>query len=261
LLRRTLSEFGTSRSFVDVRCSVAIEGKADVHWAVVSPWSEHNSRFYLASGAVRERIENHALAAESGEIWIKRGSAVRRIVLCGVLAITACSSTPRVERAGVSEYALERTNVGKTLWVTDALRVCQKPQTEGPDCENLARDQKIIVKNVVIGAAPADKNAPIEKYYEISYGDQKSGFSLTSAMQAMTTNRDPQIVASECKKSGLPRVGMTTEQVVATCWGRPNKVDRTEVGGVISDKFVYDSGSVYLRNGVVTSVQTTSTLH
>jgi hypothetical protein len=216
---------------------------------------------YLASGVVPERIENHRQLWSRAKSGSREAAQMRRIVLCSVLAITACSSAPRIERDRASENVLERTNVGKTLWVTGALRVCQNPLTEGPSCENLARDQKIIVKNVVIGAPPADKNAPIEKYYEISYGDQKSGFSLTSAMQAMTTNRDPQIVASECKKSGLPRVGMTTEQVVATCWGRPNKVDRTEVGGVISDKFVYDTASVYLRNGVVTSVQTTSTLH
>jgi hypothetical protein len=186
---------------------------------------------------------------------------MRRIVLCGMLAIVACSSTSRVQKATVSEYALERTKVGMTLWVTGVLRVCQKPEREGPDCENLTKNQKIVITNVVGGTAPTDKDIPIEKYYQISYGDQKSGFSLTSAVEPMTTNRDPQIVASECKKSGPPRVGMTTEQVVATCWGRPKKVNRTEVGGVVSDQFVYDSASVYLRDGVVTSVQTTDTPH
>jgi hypothetical protein len=186
---------------------------------------------------------------------------MRRIVLCGALAITACSSSPPIQRPTVSEYALERTNVGKTLWVTGSLRVCQKPQREGPDCESLAKDHKVVIKNVVAGPVPVDKGMPMEKFYEVSYGDQKSGFALTSAMQAVTTSRDPQIVASECKKSGLPRVGMTVEQVVATCWGRPNKVNRTVVGDVTNDDFVYDSASVHLRDGVVTSIQMTSTSH
>jgi hypothetical protein len=185
----------------------------------------------------------------------RKYAEARRIVLCGLLAITACSSTPRVQRPTVSEYAPERTNVGKALWITGALRVCQTPQREGSDCEDLPTGQKILITNVVAGTAPAAKGVPIEKYYQISYGDQRSGFSLTSAIQAMTTNRDPQIVASECQKSGLPRVGMTVEQVVATCWGRPNKVNRTQVGGVINDEFVYANASVYLRDGVVTSIR------
>jgi hypothetical protein len=61
--------------------------------------------------------------------------------------------------------------------------------------------------------------------------------------------------------AGFADAGMTAKQVEATCWGKPNHVNRTETAGVIFDQYVYsDSRYVYLQNGVVTSIQATGTL-
>jgi hypothetical protein len=57
------------------------------------------------------------------------------------------------------------------------------------------------------------------------------------------------------------RIGMTAKQVEATCWGKPEHVNRTQTAGVISDQYVYSNGRyVYLHNGIVTSIQATGTL-
>jgi hypothetical protein len=75
------------------------------------------------------------------------------------------------------------------------------------------------------------------------------------------TDIDPVKAAADCKRHGDPHIGMTAKQVEATCWGKPDRVNRTQTAGVISDQYVYDNGRyVYLRNGIVTSIQATDTL-
>jgi hypothetical protein len=77
----------------------------------------------------------------------------------------------------------------------------------------------------------------------------------------MTVICDPVKAAAECERCGDPRFGVTAKQVEATCWGKPDHVNRTETAGVISDQYVHgDSRYVYLRNGIVTSIQASGTL-
>jgi hypothetical protein len=50
---------------------------------------------------------------------------------------------------------------------------------------------------------------------------------------------------------------MSAKQVVASCWGKPDHVDRRETAGGISERYVYNKGVyVILRNGIVTAVET-----
>ena len=69
------------------------------------------------------------------------------------------------------------------------------------------------------------------------------------------------MAAAECKRRGDPRVGMTAEQVKASCWGKPGHVNRTHTADGISDQYVYGDGRyVDLRDGIVTSIQGAGTL-
>jgi hypothetical protein len=61
---------------------------------------------------------------------------------------------------------------------------------------------------------------------------------------------------AECKRRGEPRIGMTYKQVEETCWGKPKDVNRTQTASGTSDQLVYSDGHyVYLRNGIVTGIQ------
>ena len=53
---------------------------------------------------------------------------------------------------------------------------------------------------------------------------------------------------------------MTANQVEATCWGKPERVDRLKTVQGTTDRYVYDQGRVILKNGVVTSVKISGTL-
>lgn len=59
-----------------------------------------------------------------------------------------------------------------------------------------------------------------------------------------------------CAKKGGVGVGMSKAQVLASCWGKPEKVNVTTSGGGEHEQWVYPGFQyVYLRNGVVTSIQ------
>lgn len=71
--------------------------------------------------------------------------------------------------------------------------------------------------------------------------------------------RDARIAAGKavCAKKGGVGIGMTKEQVYASCWGKPEKVNVTTTAGGDHEQWVYPGYQyVYLSNGVVTSIQT-----
>jgi hypothetical protein len=97
-------------------------------------------------------------------------------------------------------------------------------------------------------------------YYHVKLADGRTGYVNASTFAVETTEADLEKVAAECKRQGEPRVGMTAKQVAATCWGKPDHVDRLKTMRGTTDRYVYDQGRVILKNGVVTSVQTSGTL-
>ena len=61
---------------------------------------------------------------------------------------------------------------------------------------------------------------------------------------------------AQCDKLGQPKPGMTYDQVIATCWGKPASVHRTTTArGRVQEQDVYpDHGYIYLDDGIVTSI-------
>jgi hypothetical protein len=71
-----------------------------------------------------------------------------------------------------------------------------------------------------------------------------------------TTTKDPAVTASECKRLGNPRIGMTVDQVIATCWGKPERITHTQTGSQTFDQYVYSNNrNLYFQDGVLRSFQ------
>lgn len=52
------------------------------------------------------------------------------------------------------------------------------------------------------------------------------------------------------------RIGMTTDEALASTWGRPNEVNRTTTAFGIGEQWVYGGGNyLYFRNGKLESIQ------
>lgn len=52
-----------------------------------------------------------------------------------------------------------------------------------------------------------------------------------------------------------PAIGMTSQQVLRSTWGRPKKKNITEYTFGIHEQWVYDRGYIYIEDGVVTAIQ------
>ncbi|RNF30590.1 hypothetical protein NM04_11705 [Massilia aurea] len=62
--------------------------------------------------------------------------------------------------------------------------------------------------------------------------------------------------ARESRRRGGVRIGMTTKQVRASNWGKPESVNRTTSAAGIHEQWVYGDGNyLYFENGVLTTIQ------
>jgi hypothetical protein len=92
-------------------------------------------------------------------------------------------------------------------------------------------------------------------YFHIVTDDGHAGFADAVVFTNTTTTNDPAIAAAECKKKGVPKLGMTVAEVRASCWGRPIYVDAKARKNGKYEQYVYgDNKFVYFRDGKVTSV-------
>jgi hypothetical protein len=175
---------------------------------------------------------------------------VMRAIIALVVATTsfgACTSSPSTQEApGLGEA---RTNVGKIFWVAEnryvvGVKVCE--DRFGQKCDRIEKG-KFTVEGV--------KNLDGALLYKVAFKGGRTGF-VNEHDLSYATNVDPSIAATECKRRGQPRVGMSVEQATATCWGKPHTVNRTQIGPHVHDQFVYwDDRYLYFQDGALTSIQ------
>lgn len=70
--------------------------------------------------------------------------------------------------------------------------------------------------------------------------------------------RKTQAWIKECKEKGEPAIGMTKSQLFATCWERHRRphINTTVTANGTIEQVIYHTGDyVYLRNGVVETIQ------
>lgn len=81
-------------------------------------------------------------------------------------------------------------------------------------------------------------------------------------MVPLTANNevyDSKPAANENLKSE-PQIGMTSDEVKASNWGEPIKINKTTTANNVSEQWVYtdsfgNTKYIYLDNGIVTSIQ------
>ena len=184
----------------------------------------------------------------------------RSYILLLALALAGCGAAqqqPSLEQQMYAQTkALYEGDIGKEYWVKGGiLRFCPVPAFLDTRCE-IIREGHLKIDGIEQGIFELSSygNVPDSKpYYHVKLDDGRTGFVLPADLSAQARDFD-------CKPHD-PRIGMTAKQVEATCWGKPDHVNRTETAGVISDQYVYgDSRYVYLQNGIVTSIQASGTL-
>jgi hypothetical protein len=171
--------------------------------------------------------------------------------IVALAALMGCAPSLKTDPPASADQA----NVGKDYWLTGAVHFCPVPNVSAK-CQSLA-DGHLKTDGVEKDATvtPIGNLPSSESYYHVTFNDGRAGYIQASELIAHGTDIDP--LKADCKRRGDPRIGMSAIQVEATCWGKPDSVNRSEKAGIIFDQYVYSNKNrfVYLRNGVVVSIQ------
>jgi hypothetical protein len=84
--------------------------------------------------------------------------------------------------------------------------------------------------------------------------DYPSEFAGREALLARLEKRRLAEVAAEKRKEGVTP-GMTQEEVLASSWGKPRKINRSTYTFGTREQWVYDGGYLYFRDGILDSIQ------
>ena len=176
--------------------------------------------------------------------------------LIALAAMMGCAKRPPAvdfEKDFLQEKAKYEPNIGKTYWLLGIRFLCPTPLTNVIDCTLIPAGTKLQTDGI-------ERGVTSDAYYHVKLEDGRAGYISALDLVRFATDVDPVQAAAECKRRGDPRVGMTAKQVLATCWGKPDQVDRRETARGVTERYVYDNGRVILHNGIATSVQTSGTV-
>ena len=99
--------------------------------------------------------------------------------------------------------------------------------------------------------------------YAVRFSDGRQGYiSPEAAIFAESENEHQARVDAqkECERRGWVRIGMTKEQVYASCLGEPQAINTTTTLGGTREQLIYRNGVyVYLDAGIVTAIQESQT--
>lgn len=177
--------------------------------------------------------------------------------LVALALLTGCATRPPpvdFEKEFLDEKAKYEPNVGKTYWLLGIRSLCPTSTTNIIDCPMIPEGTKLRTDGIERGVTST-------AYYHVTLEDGRTGYIEAFGFLRFATDVDPAQAAADCKRQGDPRLGMTAKQVLATCWGKPDRVDRRETARGITERYVYGkSRFVLLHNGIVTSVQVSGRL-
>jgi hypothetical protein len=137
----------------------------------------------------------------------------------------------------------------ETRYFTDfGLELCEAANPgEQPRCKELSDAVEI----KFTGATRKDAKGRI--LYEAATRDGSAkGWITESQKQGLIVDDRPQAISC----SQTPRVGMTEQQVLASCWGKPKSRRQIGVEGLMRDQWVYGEGRyLYFDNGRVFAIE------
>jgi hypothetical protein len=90
--------------------------------------------------------------------------------------------------------------------------------------------------------------------YPEAFKGQETLYSSLQKRIAAEEAAEKRRVAAEKRKQGVS-IGMTQEDVLASQWGKPRKINRSTYSWGTKEQWVYDGGYLYFTNGVLDAIQ------
>lgn len=188
---------------------------------------------------------------------------IRGAIIAVGLLLGGCVTTQQpiaVETTEGASAVAQQTDkyIGTKRWISKQVYVCA-----GPPAPN---------EITVIGATPCVPTRSgaftveslakgrVVSGYVVKFENGRTGWIKDLDLQFSTHDEAEQkrrlAEKADCNRRGGIRIGMTREQVYASCWGKPKHINKTITSGGVHEQFVYGSSYVYLEDGIVRSIQT-----
>lgn len=102
----------------------------------------------------------------------------------------------------------------------------------------------------------AGQNYGFEEYIFGKPPHQVSVDQRTSPSEGETNTTSADLLTSspEAKAKLTPRIGMTKAQVLASRWGKPNKINRASTALGAREQWIYGNGYLYFEKGVLVAI-------
>jgi hypothetical protein len=94
----------------------------------------------------------------------------------------------------------------------------------------------------------------IESKFPAEVENLKPFFIQIKAAEQNQEKIKKQVLARERKSQGVA-IGMSKEEVLASSWGKPKKINTTTTALRTREQWVYDGGYLYFTNELLTSIQ------
>lgn len=179
---------------------------------------------------------------------------IRAAIVALALPLGACGAAQGVQSTTSEQAAPSHKYVGTTRYVERGhVGLCETPRLDTLGCPSLKAGTPLKIIGARLGRQGVVDNFEVE-------ANGKTGFVSDLSMSIYTSDEvwhAKQVAEKkECDRKGGINVGMTADQVLKTCWGKPRSVNTTHTGRGSREQWVYGSDYVYVENGVVTAIQT-----
>lgn len=183
---------------------------------------------------------------------------IRAGILALALPLGACGAAQGVQATTDGQSTQKQHDfVGTTRYFTKAAQGCETSVLTIIDCRAMV-PVKAGTKITVLSMARRPGGGLAEAF-EVDAGGRTFFVPETTMILATASEKvhaAEMAEKKECDRKGGISVGMTAEQVLKTCWGKPSRVNKTYTARSQREQWVYGSSYVYVENGVVTAIQT-----
>ncbi len=193
---------------------------------------------------VQDKAKLTVDAAHSAKI-IQEAAETKRV-------LTDCQTSLEGRR---SEYNLLMKG-GKFWQASLALRTCADALAD-PELLQLVQDAEIKshLSDLKDSAKSALNRTRAFELLSKDYPEVAAKNEEFAKRQIAAAERNQQDILARMKKMKGVQIGMSKEEVLASSWGKPQKVNTTTNVYGTREQWVYDGGYLYLENGVLTSIQ------
>lgn len=182
---------------------------------------------------------------------------MRWLVPALLLSLSACAPAIHAPSARLDSAHRE---VGKVKWTkAEGVLVCEAPPTDLlPKCPK--KHGKFTVSDV-------HRATYAQLSYLIEFENGEAGYTpdidyrygvydYDPAQKRAEENKKKAAEKAECDRRGGVRVGMTKAEVLASCWGKPERMNKTTTTRGTTEQWVYFRQYLYFNeDGRLTTIQ------